>query len=167
MALCYLSVDRPMRSVEPTLDLLAPPALADLCPRLARVDASGAVPALGLTVDDRDRPTPGTGERPVWRGTALVRVHTAVGDDEQPLLHGHAARARLVAVAAGTGPLAVTPDRLLGVLRPTPQRPRLAYAMGWAEVDDVGPAPSGGVRLLSTLLLGGLTIDVLRHDLFD
>jgi len=70
-------------------------------------------------------------------------------------------RARLLAVAAGTGPLAVTDRRVVGVLRATTARPRLAYALAWPEVDDVGPAASGGVRLLSTRLLGALTLDLL------
>ena len=93
---------------------------------------------------------------------ALVRVHAAVDEhDGRPVRQADGPNARLVAMAAGAGPLAVTDRRIVGVLRATPDRPRLAYALDWAEIDDVGPAASGGVRLLSPQLLGALTIDLL------
>jgi len=157
-----LSVDRLIRSVGVTLDTLSPPDLADLCPRLALVGSRGEVGALGLAVDGDDRPvTPG--ERVWFRASALVRVHVAVDDvDARPLRLVDGERARLVAVAAGAGPLAVTDRRVVGVLRATPERPRLAYALAWDEVDDVGPAATGGVVLLAGPLLGALTLDPLR-----
>lgn len=160
--MCHLSVDRPIRSVWATLDTLPPPDLADLCPRLAVVGPSGAVPDLGFAVDGIDRPVLGVGERPLLQGSALVRVHAAVeAVGGRPLRQGATSQARLLAVAAGAGPLAVTDRRIVGVLRATWDRPRLAYALSWSEVDDVGPAASGGVRLLSTRLLGALTLDGL------
>ena len=145
------------------MDTLSPPDLADLCPRVAVVGPTGAVPHLGLAVDGADRPVIGPGERVLHRTSGLVRIHAAV--DEQgggPVRLVDGPRARLLAVAAGAGPLAVTDRRIVGILRATPSRPRLAYALAWSEVDDVGPAPSGGVRLLSTALLGALTVDPLR-----
>ena len=145
---CYSTVDRLIRSIRVTLDALAPPELASLCPRLAWSD--GAAPVVG---DERER----------WRGHALVRVHGAVGAvDGQPLRGSADPHARLLALAAGAGPVVVTDLRVLGVLQATPDRPALAYELAWDEVDDVSPAATGGVLLLATALLGGLTIDPLR-----
>ncbi len=157
-----MSVDRLIRSVSATFDTLSPPDLADLCPRVAEVGPDGAAPHLGLTVDPADRPLLGPHEHLVLRGSALVRIHAAVDpDDGCPLRRMDGPRARVLAVAAGVGPLAVTDHRVVGVLRADAGRPRLAYVLAWSEVDDVGPAPSGGVRLLATALLGALTLDLL------
>jgi hypothetical protein len=107
--------------------------LADLCPALAPVR---------------------------WQGHALVRLHGAVGaHDGRPLRRSTDADARLLALAAGAGPVVVTDQRVSGVLLATSERPALAWALDWADVDDVTPAPTGGVRLLSTRLLGGVTLD--------
>ena len=157
-----MSVDRLIRSVGSTLHTLSPPDLADLCPRLAVVGPTGAVPGLGFAVDEADRPVLGPGARVLLRGSALVRVHAAIDEsDGRPLRQVDGGRARLLAVAAGAGPVAVTDRVIVGVLRATPDRSRLAYALAWSEVDDIGPAPSGGVRLLSTRLVGALTLDLL------
>lgn len=157
-----MSVDRPIRSVGATLDTLHPPDLAELCPRLAVVGPAAAVPALGFSLDRGDRPVIDPGERVLLRGHALVRVHAAVDEGGgRPLRLVEAPRARLAAAAAGAGPVAVTDRRIVGVLRATTERPRLAYALDWSDIDDVGPAASGGARLLSTRLLGALTIDLL------
>ncbi len=95
----------------------------------------------------------------LWRGRALVRVHAAVGaDDGRPLRSSRDPDARLLALAAGAGPVLVTDRRVVGVLAPS-DRPALRFDLAWDEVDDVSPAPSGGVLLLATALLGGLTID--------
>jgi hypothetical protein len=151
-----------MRSVRATLDTLSPPDLADLCPRLAVVGPTGTVPGLGFAVDAADRPLVASEERVLLRASALVRVHAAVDDvGGRPLRHADGAGARLLAVAAGAGPMVVTDRRVAGVLRAAPSRPRLAYALVWEEIDDVGPAPSGGVCLLSTRLVGALTLDPL------
>jgi hypothetical protein len=64
-----------------------------------------------------------------------------------------------MALAAGAGPVLVTDRRLTGVLLEAPGRPALTYELAWVDVDDVSPATSGGVLLLATPLLGGLTID--------
>lgn len=109
-----------------------------------------------------DGPAVGGDETVVWRGSALVRVHGAVGaDDGRPLRASSDPRARVLALAAGAGPLVVTSARVAGILRATAERPALGYELGWDEVDDVAPAASGGVVLLATALLGGLTIDPL------
>jgi hypothetical protein len=136
-----------MRSIRSTLETLAPPDLAVLCPRLAWATAVAS-------------PATEPGERVLWAGTGLVRLHGAVGAaDGRPARATDAAELRLLALAAGAGPVTVTDRRVAGVLRPEPDRPALAYELAWAEVDDVGPAASGGVRLLATGLLGGVTID--------
>ena len=95
-----------------------------------------------------------------WQGHALVRLHGAVGArDGQPLRHSTDADARVLALAAGSGPVVVTAHQVSGVLLATPDRPAMAWALDWADVDDVSPAPTGGVLLLSTRLLGGVTLD--------
>lgn len=120
--------------------------MAALCPHLAWVEG--------------DEPAVGPAERVLWRGAALVRVHGSFGaDDGRPLRHSDDVEARLVALAAGTGPVVVTDRRVTGVLRATTSRPALGYALAWDEVDDVSAATSGGVLFLSTRLLGGLTVD--------
>jgi hypothetical protein len=97
-----------------------------------------------------------------WRGHALVRVHGAVGaGDGRPLRTSDDVDARLVALAAGAGPVVVTDRRITGILLEAPIRPALAYELEWVDVDDVSPAASGGVLLLATPLLGGLTVDPL------
>jgi len=147
------------------LDTLSPPDLAALCPRVAVVGPSGAVAALDFEVDEADQPVIAPAERVLYRSSALVRIHAAVDEVVGcPVRLVDGPRARLVAVAAGAGPVAVTDRRVVGVLRVTPSRPRLAYALAWSEVDDVGPAASGGVRLLSTALLGALTLDPLSSQ---
>jgi hypothetical protein len=99
-------------------------------------------------------------ERVRWQGRALVRVHGAVGAaDGQPLRASSDPEARLLALAAGAGPLVVTDQRVVGLLEATADRPALGFELAWEDVDDVSPAPSGGVLLASTALLGGLTID--------
>lgn len=103
------------------------------------------------------------GEAVLASGWALVRVHVAVDAvDGRPLRRSDRPEARLLAVVAGTGPVALTTGGVAGLVRAGPDRPAVAYAMAWREVDDVGPAASGGVRLLSTTLLGGLTLDLVR-----
>jgi hypothetical protein len=136
-----------MSSIRRTLRALDPPDLASLCPRLA-------------WVADDERPTPTPEERVCWRGWALVRVHGAVGaDDGRPLRASSDPNARLLAIAAGAGPVVVTDRRVVGVLDATADRAALRVDLAWDEVDDVSPAPSGGVLLASTALLGGLTLD--------
>ncbi len=144
------------------MDTLRPPDLAELCPRLAVVGPAGDVPGLGFAVDDEGLPQGAPGEQVLLRGVALVRAHAAVDAlDGRPVRRELGPQARLLALAAGAGPLAATTERVIGILRVTADRPALAYALDWAEIDDVGPAASGGVRLLSTSLLGALTIDLL------
>jgi len=102
-----------------------------------------------------------------WRGHALVRIHGAVGaGDGRPLRASDDAEALLVALAAGAGPVVVTDRRIAGVLLEAPGRPALAYELDWVDVDDVSPAATGGVLLLATPLLGGLTLDPLRSHPF-
>ena len=64
----------------------------------------------------------------------------------------------MVALAAGVGGVVVT---AVGVYAHLDDGALAGHdvALGWEEVDDVGPAAAGGVRLLSTGLLGALTID--------
>jgi hypothetical protein len=89
-----------------------------------------------------------------------VRLHGAVGAlDGLPVRWSADADARLLALAAGAGPVVVTDQRLSGVLLATPDRPAMAWSMDWVDVDDVAPASTGGVQLLSTRLLGGVTLD--------
>ncbi len=141
---CYLSVDRLIRSVEVTLDVLD---LPELCPRL--VPAGAVAP-------------PADDEAVVGRWWCPVRGHAAVDPGGRPLRRSAAPSARLLAVAAGAGPVVVSDRRVTGTLPATAGRPALAYELAWDEVDDVGPAASGGVRLLSTRLLGALTLDPVR-----
>jgi hypothetical protein len=95
-----------------------------------------------------------------------VRVHGAVGaSDGRPLRRSLDPDARLAALVAGAGPLVVTDLGVRGVLEGTPERPALAFELDWDEVDDVGPARAGGVRLLATALLGGLTVDPVGSHL--
>ena len=55
-----------------------------------------------------------------WQGHALVRLHGAVGaSDGLPLRHSTDADARLLALAAGAGPVVVTDQRAGGVLLAT------------------------------------------------
>ena len=135
-----------MSSIRRTLRALDPPDLASLCPRLTWVAD--------------EPPAPAPRERVWWRGRALVRVHGAVGaDDGRPLRASGDPNARLLAIAAGAGPVLLTDRRVVGVLDATLDRPALRYDLAWDEVDDVSRAPSGGVLLASTALLGGLTLD--------
>jgi hypothetical protein len=144
-----------MRSIRTTLETLAPPDLAALCPRLAWV-----------TADVTPRVEPG--ERVLWAGRGLVRLHGAVGAaDGRPARATDEDELRLLGLAAGAGPVTVTDRRIVGVLRAEPDRPALAYELAWPEVDDVGPAASGGVRLLATGLLGGITIDPVGRGASD
>lgn len=123
--------------------------LGELCPRLAVLDGPGAAPR-------------GDG-RVVWSGWALVRVHASVdAADGRPLRWSAGPEARVVPVAAGAGPVVLTDRGVAGVVRAAGGRPALAYQMAWSEIDDVGPARAGGVRLLSTTLLGALTLDPVR-----
>lgn len=95
------------------------------------------------------------------RCRALVRVHVAVGaDDGRPLRHSADPRARVLALAAGAATVVLTTDGVHARL----DDGGLAghdVTLAWAEVDDVGPAAGGGARLLSTPLLGALTVDVV------
>lgn len=136
----------PVTAVDLDLDLdLDPAGLAELCPRV--------------------RPAPGPG--PVVTGPvlgrcrALVRVHVAVGaDDGRPLRHSADPRARVLPLAAGAATVVLAADAVHAHL----DDGDLAghdVSLSWAEVDDVGPAAGGGVRLLSTRLLGALTVDVV------
>jgi hypothetical protein len=116
--------------------------LADLCPRLAAVR---------------------------WSGHALVRLHGAIGaHDGLPLRRSADADARLLDLAAGAGPVVVTERRVSGVLLATAERPALAWELDWVDVDDVSAGSAGGVLLLSTSLLAGVSIDpVGSHPILD
>lgn len=104
-------------------------------------------------------------EAVLWRGPAFVRVHVAVdAASGRPLRGSTGDRARVTPAAAGAGPVVVTDRRVLAVIRATAGRPSVAARLDWAEVDDVGPSAHGGVRLLASALLGGLTVQPLKVD---
>lgn len=129
---------------------------------MAPIDEDGAAPALGVGLDGA-RLRLAEGDPVLWRGPAFIRVHAAVGSTgDAPLRGARGDRALVVALVAGAGPVAVTPARVVAVLRPTAARSAVAVGLGWDEVDDVSPSAHGGVLLLSTTLLGGLTLDPVR-----
>lgn len=129
---------------------------------MAAIDDRGAAPALGVRIEG-DRLCLAGADPVLWRGPAFVRVHAAVdvrGDSPRGGVAGD--RALVVPLVAGAGPVVVTPARVVAVLRPTAARSAVAVGLGWDEVDDVGPSVHGGVLLLATTLLGGLTVDPIR-----